>query len=395
MGARRPRRPRGRCVRLGRRALPGRQRDGQLLAGRVPVAEPEGGWLRGDVPGRELPTQRVRPLRHDRERLGVDLRLVRAEASGRGREPVLRPEQPARDLAGRELQPGPAGREYSPPRDQGRLAPLRAQLLPPLPAGGPPAADDRHVDGAPRLPLHRAPARPEHRREGAPDGRQAEHPRHLGRRHRHHQPQLLQRRVDGVPDAEHRPHRERGHALHGLLRRAELHRWPGVVHHRAECLPHGAQQSRPTRSGGRTAGRGSHHRGAPEEPRLRDGPIRQEPPRRPQRVPTDRPRLRRVLREPLPPERRGGPGGPGLPGQARLRGVPGALRPARGAALQGDEQGRPEGAPALGSRRCAEDRGHGPAHPQADGDVRRRVRRRGVRLHPAPAQSVESRSSAG
>ena len=40
VGVRRPRRPRGRRVRLGRRALPGRQGDGEHLAGRVPVAEP-------------------------------------------------------------------------------------------------------------------------------------------------------------------------------------------------------------------------------------------------------------------------------------------------------------------------------------------------------------------
>ena len=160
VGVRRPRRPRRRRLRLGRRALPGRQGDGELLAGRVPVAEPEGRRLRGDVSGRELPTERLRPLRHDGERLGVDVRLVRPSASGRGREPVLRPDQPARDLAGRELQPGPAGRAHPAPGDQGRLAPLRAQLLPALPAGRASAADDRHVDGAPRLPLHRAPAKP-------------------------------------------------------------------------------------------------------------------------------------------------------------------------------------------------------------------------------------------
>ena len=39
---------------------------------------------------------------------------------------------------------------------------------------------------------------------------------------------------------------------------------------------------------------------------LRDRAVRQEPPRRPQQVPADRPRLRRVLRQPLPPQRRGG-----------------------------------------------------------------------------------------
>ena len=79
-----------------------------------------------------------------------------AAASRRGAEPLLRPREPARDLARRELQPGPARRAHPAPGDQGRLAPLRAELLPPLSAGRAPAADDRHVDVAPRLPLHRA-----------------------------------------------------------------------------------------------------------------------------------------------------------------------------------------------------------------------------------------------
>ena len=34
------------------------------------------------------------------------------------------------------------------------------------------------------------------------------------------QPELLQRRADGLPDAEHRPDRRRGDAVHGLVRRA-------------------------------------------------------------------------------------------------------------------------------------------------------------------------------
>ncbi len=75
----------------------------------------------------------------------------------------------------------------------------------------------------------------------------------------------------------------------------------------------------PSRRARRAAGGRPDDRGAAEEPRLLDGPVREEPPRRPERVPTDRARLRRVLREPVPPERRGGPGGPGLPEQARLR----------------------------------------------------------------------------
>ena len=58
---------------------------------------------------------------------------------------------------------------------------------------------------------------------------------------------------------------------------------------------------------------------AAQEPRLRHRPVRQEPPGRPQQVPADGARLRRVLRQPLPPQRRGRAGdgrlsvGQGLP----------------------------------------------------------------------------------
>ena len=53
---------------------------------------------------------------------------------------------------------------------------------------------------------------------------------------------------------------------------------------------------------------------------LRHRPVRQEPPRRPQRVPADGARLRRVLRLPLSPRRDGGPVPSQLPaGAARTR----------------------------------------------------------------------------
>ena len=372
--------------------------DGKPMAntwqGEFPWQNLQARRLRADIAGRELPAERLRPVRRDRQRLGVDVRLVRAAPPRRGLEPVLRPFQPARHVARGELQPRPAGRAHPAQGDQGRLAPLRAELLPPLPARGPPAADGRHLHVAPRLPLHRPRTRP--RKERLPDARQAEHPRDLGRRHRHHEPELLQRRPDGVPHAQHRPDRERGDALHRLLRRAELH----------------GRAARPSSRARASSAPGSARSGFPRRrsacgPRIRRSPscsrttgyatgaVREEPPRRPERVPADRPRVRRVLREPLPPERRGGPGGPRLPGEARLRGVPRALRPARGAALQGDDQGRSEGAPALGPRRQAADRGHGPADPQADGDVRRRVRRRRRATTSSASTTAASRSSAG
>ena len=53
----------------------------------------------------------------------------------------------------------PARRGHPPSREQGRLAPLRVQLLPPLPAGGAAGAADRFVDGPPRVPGVRRSAR--------------------------------------------------------------------------------------------------------------------------------------------------------------------------------------------------------------------------------------------
>ena len=53
------------------------------------------------------------------------------------------------------LQRRPAGRPVPADGRQGRLAPVRPELLPPLPAGGPPAAVGGDVDGPPGLSLHR------------------------------------------------------------------------------------------------------------------------------------------------------------------------------------------------------------------------------------------------
>ena len=58
----------------------------------------------------------------------------------------------------------------------------------------------------------------------------------------------------------------------------------------------------------RHAGAGADHRHGAQVHGLRHRPVRQEPPGRPQRVPADRARLRRVLRLPLSPRRDGRPG---------------------------------------------------------------------------------------
>ena len=63
----------------------------------------------------QLPAERLRPLRHHRERLGVDVGLVRARPPRRGREPVLRPVESAGDVARRSYNPGQPG-EHIPRR---------------------------------------------------------------------------------------------------------------------------------------------------------------------------------------------------------------------------------------------------------------------------------------
>ena len=115
--------------------------------------------LRAHVADPVVPAQRLRPVRRHRQRLGVDERLLHAGPPRRGHPRLLRPEraeaEPAGDVARRELQHRRPRRGVPPDGRQGRLAPVRPQLLPPLPARGPLTADDRDLDGPPRVPLHR------------------------------------------------------------------------------------------------------------------------------------------------------------------------------------------------------------------------------------------------
>ena len=71
------RRAGGQALRLGRRAASRRTLDGQHLPGPLPRIDDTGedGWA-GLAPGRLVPAQRLRPLRHRRQRLGVVQRLV-------------------------------------------------------------------------------------------------------------------------------------------------------------------------------------------------------------------------------------------------------------------------------------------------------------------------------
>ena len=121
-------------------------------------------------------------------------------------------------------------------------------------------------------------------------------------------------------------------------------------------------------------------------------PVRQEPPGRPQRVPADRARLRRVLRQPLSPERGGGAGAAGLP---EGPGVPREVRSAGRDGLQGVDDRRSDDGSALRQGRQAGLQGHRSSDQEADGNDRRRHRRPGRGLHPAAEQGRQTRLCLG
>ena len=133
----------------------------------------------------------------------------------------------------------------------------------------------------------------------------------------------------------------------------------------------------------RPQGRGPDRRAVPQESRLRHRPVRQEPPRRPQRASADGARLRRVLRQSLSPQRRGRAG---IPRLSEGPGFQEEVRSARRDEVQGDRQGRHDRRSGVRQGRQADDREHRPAHQEADGNGGRRVPRVGARLHGAQDQ---------
>ena len=168
--------------------------------------------------------------------------------------------------------------------------------------------------------------------------------------------------------------------LHRLVRPAELHRRARGLHHRPVADPHRPHQGRAAGRRPRPAARGPDDRRRAQAARLRHRPVRQEPPRRPRRVPAHGARLRRVLRQPLPPERRAGAGEPGLSEGSRVQEE---VRPARRAAQLGE------------CRRHAEDREHRPADHQAHGDGGRGVPRREPQVHREGAKRRQAVLRAG
>ena len=105
---------------------------------------------RAHVAGHGFPAERLRPVRHDRQRLGMDHGLVRLRARRRRRPSLLCSAKSARlrardDQRRDQLRPAATRHQNSTQSAQRRLAPVRAELLPPLPPCCTPCAAGRYV----------------------------------------------------------------------------------------------------------------------------------------------------------------------------------------------------------------------------------------------------------
>ena len=144
--------------------------DGAVSRGATSSRRKAGPWPtrgRAGSRGRTSATTASRPRRRcGRSRPTATASTTWRATCGSGRPTTSRPTTPASPAAraacpatrvqhaATTLCRGRAGRAHAPPGHQGRIAPVRAELLPALPAGRPPGRDDRHVDVAHRLPLH-------------------------------------------------------------------------------------------------------------------------------------------------------------------------------------------------------------------------------------------------
>ena len=110
----------------GEEFTPGGKHQANTWQGEFPRAKSSDRRLRADFAGHRLSGERLRPLRHDRQCLGMDHRLVRAAARCECTKSVLRSGQSARRGRRDELRPASAEHQDSAQSAQRRLAPLRS-----------------------------------------------------------------------------------------------------------------------------------------------------------------------------------------------------------------------------------------------------------------------------
>ena len=103
MGVRGARRPGGRGIRLGRRVHAGRRYMANTWQGEFPRQNLLSDGHETHLAGRHLSAERLRPLRHDRQCLGMDHGLVFAKAQRGPCQGLLHAAEPARRARGAEL----------------------------------------------------------------------------------------------------------------------------------------------------------------------------------------------------------------------------------------------------------------------------------------------------
>ena len=119
--------------------------------GEFPLENTGADGYRADRAGRVVPAQRLRPLRHDRQRLGVD-DATGTRTHGDASRCCCTPANPRG--GDREQSRDPDDDVRDPPQgDEGRLAPVRPELLPALPPRRPDGPAGRHLNLPPGLPL--------------------------------------------------------------------------------------------------------------------------------------------------------------------------------------------------------------------------------------------------
>ena len=143
-------------LRLGRRVHARRQAHGQHLAGRVPLRRTCSRTATSG-PRRSARSRRTATGSTTWPATSGSGRPTGTRSTARSRSACCTLDNPRGGDARGELSTRATPEITHPAQGhEGRLVPVRAELLPSLPAGGAHGAADRHLDLPPRLPLHRA-----------------------------------------------------------------------------------------------------------------------------------------------------------------------------------------------------------------------------------------------